>query len=154
MLAGGYDVKKGHWTFGPTTSLQYTDFGANAVNETGAQSLDFNSGGWNTSSLLYSLGAHAAYTWQANKDIVVVPQLSLAWQHEFMQNPYAISGTVGGSPAFANTSSAPLRDTLYTGVGFTVDFADRWNAGLFYNVSAGNQNLQSQNIFLSAGLKF
>jgi uncharacterized protein YhjY with autotransporter beta-barrel domain len=154
MLAGGYDVKRGNFTFGPTTSLQYTYFGANAVNETGAQSLDFNSGGWNTSSLLYSLGSHAAYTWQANKDIVVVPQVSLSWQHEFMQNPYSINGTVGGSPSFANTSSAPLRDTLYTGVGFTVEFAKKWNTSFFYNASAGNQNLVSQNIFWSAEVKF
>jgi len=154
MLAGGYDLKQGNFTYGPTTSLQYTYFGANAINETGAQSLDFHSSGWNTSSLLYSLGAHAAYTWQASKNIVVVPQVSLSWQHEFLQNPYAISGNLGGSPSFSNWSSTPLRDTLYTGVGFTVELAKRWNTSLFYNASAGNNNLVSQNIFWSAGVKF
>ena len=159
MLGAGYDVKKGNFTFGPTASLQYTYLGANGVNETGAQSLDFNSAGWNSSSMLSSVGAHGAYTWYAKKlkghEITVVPQINLNWQHEFMQNPYAINGNLGGTtPTFSNWSAAPLRDTLYTGVGFTVDFADRWNAGLFYNASAGNQNLQSQNIFLSAGLKF
>jgi hypothetical protein len=71
-----------------------------------------------------------------------------------MQNPYSINGSVGGSPSFANTSSAPLRDTLYTGVGFTVEFAKKWNTSLFYNASAGNQNLVSENIFWSAGVKF
>ena len=154
MLAGGYDLKKGNWTYGPTMSLQYTYFGANPVNETGAQSLNFSSGGWNTSSLLGSLGAHATYSWQANKDIVVVPQVSLSWQHEFMQNPYSINGSMGNSPIFANTSSAPLRDTLYTGVGVTVEFYKKWNTSFFYNASAGNANLTSQNIFWSAGVKF
>jgi len=154
MLAGGYDIKKGNWTYGPTTSLQYTYFGANPVNETGAQSLDFNSSGWNTSSLLYSLGAHVAYSWQANKDILVVPQISLSWQHEFLQSPYSVNGTLGGSPTFSNTSSTPLRDTLYTGVGFTVELYKKWNTSLFYNASAGNSDLTSQNIFWSAGLKF
>ena len=154
MLAGGYDVKRGNWTFGPTTSLQYTYLGVNSVNETGAQSLDFNSGGWNTSSLLYSLGAHAAYSWQVNKNILIVPQISLSWQHEFMQNPYAINGNLGGSPSFANWSATPIRDTLYTGIGFTVDFARKWNTSLFYNASAGNANTTSENIFWSAGVKF
>jgi autotransporter-associated beta strand protein len=159
MLAGGYDVKKGNFTFGPTASLQYTYLGANGVNETGAQSLDFNSAGWNSASMLSSVGAHAAYTWSARKlqghEITVVPQINLNWQHEFMQNPYAINGNLGGTtPNFSNWSAAPLRDTLYTGVGFTVDFADRWNTGFFYNASAGNNNLESQNIFLSAGMKF
>ena len=155
MLGGGYDVQKGNFTFGPTASLQYTYLGVNGLNETGAQSLNFNSSGWNSSSMLSSLGAHAAYTWYAHKNIVVVPQISLNWQHEFMQNPYAISGNLGGvSPTFSNWSASPIRDYLYTGVGFTVEFAKRWNTSFFYNAVAGNQNLTSQNIFWSAGLKF
>jgi uncharacterized protein with beta-barrel porin domain len=155
MLGGGYDVQKGNFTFGPTASLQYTYLGVNSLNETGAQSLNFNSSGWNSSSMLSSLGAHAAYTWYAHKNIVVVPQISLNWQHEFMQNPYSISGNLGGvSQTFSNWSASPIRDYLYTGVGFTVEFAKRWNTSFFYNAVAGNQNLTSQNIFWSAGLKF
>jgi autotransporter-associated beta strand protein/T5SS/PEP-CTERM-associated repeat protein len=155
MLGGGYDIQKGNFTFGPTASLQYTYFGANAVSETGAQSLDFNSGGWNTSSMLSSVGAHAAYTWYAHKNIVVVPQVSLNWQHEFLQNPYDITGNLGGtSPTFSNTSATGIRDYLYTGVGFTVEFSKRWNTAFFYNAVAGNNNLTSQNIFWSAGVKF
>ena len=155
MLAAGYDIKKGKFTFGPTASLQYTYLGVNSLNETGAQSLSFNSGGWNSSSMLSSVGAHAAYSWVANKNILVVPQVNLSWQHEFMQNPYAISGNLGGtSPTFSNWSSTPIRDFLYTGVGFTVEFSKRWNTSFFYNAAAGNSDLVSQNIFWSAGIKF
>ena len=155
MLATGYDIQKGKFTFGPTASLQYTYLGVNSLNETGAQSLNFNSGGWNSSSMLSSVGAHAAYSWQATRNMVVVPQISLNWQHEFMQNPYAISGNLGGtSPTFANWSATPIRDFLYTGVGFTVEFAKRWNTSFFYNAAAGNSDLVSQNIFWSAGVKF
>jgi fibronectin-binding autotransporter adhesin len=158
MLASGYDIQKGNFTFGPTASLQYTYLGVNSLTETGAQSLNFNSGGWNSSSMLSSVGAHAAYTWipnTAHKDIVVVPQISLNWQHEFMQNPYAISGNLGGtSPGFSTWSSTPIRDFLYTGVGFTVEFAKKWNTSFFYNAAAGNSDLVSQNIFWSAGVKF
>ena len=155
MLAAGYDIKKGKFTFGPTASLQYTYLGVNSLNETGAQSLSFNSGGWNSSSMLSSVGAHAAYSWVASKNILVVPQVNLSWQHEFMQNPYAISGNLGGtSPTFSNWSATPIRDFLYTGVGFTVEFAKRWNTSFFYNAAAGNSDLVSQNIFWSAGVRF
>jgi autotransporter-associated beta strand protein len=158
MLASGYDIQKGNFTFGPTASLQYTYLGVNGLTETGAQSLNFNSGGWNSSSMLSSVGAHAAYTWipnTAHKDIVVVPQLSLNWQHEFMQNPYAISGNLGGSsPTFSNWNTAPIRDFLYTGVGVTVELGKKWNTSFFYNAAAGNSDLVSQNIFWSAGVKF
>ena len=159
MLATGYDVQKGNFTFGPTASLQYTYLGVNSLNETGAQSLNFNSSGWNSSSMLSSVGAHAAYNWVAHHgsggDIVIVPQISLNWQHEFMQNPYAINGNLGGtSPSFSNWSAAPIRDFLYTGVGFTVEFAKNWYTSFFYNAAAGNNDLTSQSIFWSAGLKF
>ena len=159
MLATGYDIQRGKFTFGPTASLQYTYLGVNSLNETGAQSLNYNSGGWNSSSMLSSVGAHAAYNWIAHHgsggDIVVIPQINLNWQHEFMQNPYDISGNLGGtSPTFSNWSAAPIRDFLYTGVGFTVDIGKRWNTSFFYNAAAGNQNLTSQNIFWSAGVKF
>jgi T5SS/PEP-CTERM-associated repeat protein len=155
MIATGYDLQKGKFTYGPTASLQYTYLGVNGVNETGAQSLNFNSGGWNSSSMLSSVGAHAAYNWQAGKNVVVVPQLSLSWQHEFLQNPYDISGNLGGtSPTFSNTSATGIRDYLYTGVGFTVEFGKKWNTSFFYNAAAGNSDLTSQNIFWSAGVKF
>jgi hypothetical protein len=35
-----------------------------------------------------------------------------------------------------------------------MEIGKRWNTALFYNASAGNQNLVSQNIFWSAGVKF
>ncbi len=154
MLATGYDLRKGAFTFGPVASLQYTYFGANSVNETGASSLDFNSQGWNTASMLSTLGAQAAYTWQANRNLVVVPQLSLSWQHEFLQNPYNITGNLGSSPNFTTTSATGTRDYLYTGVGVTLEYQKKWNTSFFYNAAAGNNNLQSQNIFWSAGVKF
>jgi uncharacterized protein with beta-barrel porin domain len=155
MLAAGYDIQKGKWTFGPIASAQFTGFAAAPFSENGAQSLDLNASGWNTASLLSSLGAHAAYTWQATHNIVVVPQISLSWQHEFMQNPYAINSSfAGGGPSFADLSNAPLRDFLYTGIGFNVQFKQIWNASVFYNASAGNKDLQSQNIFFSFGFKF
>jgi T5SS/PEP-CTERM-associated repeat protein len=159
MLATGYDIQKGKFTFGPTASLQYTYLGVDSLNETGAQSLNYNSSGWNSSSMLSSVGAHAAYNWVAHHgsggDIVVVPQVSLSWQHEFMQNPYDINGNLGGSsPTFSNLSSSPIRDFLYTGIGFTVEFLQKWNTSFFYNAAAGNQNLTSQNIFWSLGSKF
>ena len=155
MLATGYDVQKGKFTFGPTASVQYTYLGVNSVNETGAQSLNFNSSGWNSSSMLSSLGAHAAYTWQASRNILVVPQISFNWQHEFLQNPYAINGNLGGtSPTFSNWSASGIRDYLYTGVGFTVELGKNWNTSFFYNAATGNSDLVSQNIFWSAGVKF
>jgi len=155
MLAAGYNWKKGNWSFGPVSSLQYTYFGMNSFNETGAQSLDYQGLNWNSSSMIYNLGANCAYAWQANRDLMVVPQINLAWQHEFLQNSYAITGNLAGSGVpVSNSSSAPLRDSLYTGIGVTLEYRKKWHTGLFYNAAAGNNNLESQNFFWSIGCKF
>ncbi len=55
-LSTGYDIKAGNFTFGPV------------------------------SSLLYSLGAQAAYRWEVTKKFAVTPMVSASWQHEFLQN--------------------------------------------------------------------
>jgi autotransporter-associated beta strand protein len=155
MLAAGYNWRKGNWAFGPVSSLQYTYFGMNSFSETGAQSLDYQNLGWNTASMIYNLGANCAYSWQANRNLMVVPQINLAWQHEFLQNPYNISGNLAGSGAsVVNTSAAPLRDSVYSGIGVTLEYRDRWHTGFFYNAAFGNNDLTSQNFFWSLGLKF
>ncbi|MBX9742449.1 MAG: autotransporter domain-containing protein [Chthoniobacterales bacterium] len=153
MVATGYDFKKGNWTYGPTMNLQYAYFGVPSFNETGAQSLDLQNVSWNTSSMIYSLGSHVAYRWEVNKQLVLVPQINLSWQHEFLQNSYDISANLGGIN-FYNSSSAPLRDTLYTGIGCSLEFAKKWDTSFFYNAAAGNSDLMSQNIFLSLGMRF
>jgi autotransporter-associated beta strand protein len=153
LLAAGYNWRKGNWAFGPVSSLQYTYFGANSFNETGARSLDYKGLNWNTASMIYNLGGNCAYSWQATRNLMVVPQINLAWQHEFLQDPYSINGNLSGATV-SNTSATPLRDTLYTGIGVTLEYKKNWNTAFFYNAAAGNSDLVSQNIFWSVGAKF
>ncbi|MBX9577981.1 MAG: autotransporter domain-containing protein, partial [Chthoniobacterales bacterium] len=154
MLAAGYDVKRGNFTFGPITSLQYTYFGLQPFTESGANSLDLSVASANDNSMVYSLGSHCFYTWQASKNILVVPQINLGWQHEFLQNPYTLNSTFGNGSSFAYNSTTPLRDSLYTGVGFTVNLDKKYDASFFYNASACNPSIMSQNFFVSLGTKF
>lgn len=154
MLATGYDVKRGNFTFGPITSLQYTYFGLQPFTESGAQSLDLSVQNANANSMVYSLGSHCFYTWQASKDLLVVPQINLGWQHEFLQNPYALNSSFGNGASFAYNSTTPLRDSLYTGIGFTINLNKKYDASFFYNASACNPDLVSQNFFVSLGTSF
>ena len=154
MLATGYDIKRGNFTFGPLTSLQYTYFGLQPFTETGAQSLDLSVANANANSLVYSLGSHAFYTWQVNKETLILPQINLGWQHEFLQNPYALNSTLANGASMNYMSTTPLRDSLYTGVGFTVNFAKKYDTSFFYNASACNPSSMSQNFFVSLGMNF
>ncbi|HLB33118.1 MAG TPA: autotransporter domain-containing protein, partial [Chthoniobacterales bacterium] len=154
MLATGYDIKRGNFTFGPITSLQYTYFGLQPFTETGAQSLDLSVASANANSLIYTLGTRGFYSWQMNKKILVVPQINLGWQHEFLQNPYAINATFPNGAGFNYTTTTALRDSLYTGLGFSVNLAKKYDAFFFYNASCCNPTLVSQNFSISLGVKF
>ena len=78
---------------------------------------------------------------------------AFSWQYELLQNTYAINGSIRGSTNFSNTSATGIRVYLYAGLGFTVEFRKKWET-FFYNSAAGNRDIQSQNIFWSAGVKF
>ena len=156
-LAAGHDFKAGRFTFGPVTSMQYTYLGVQGFNETGADSLDLGVGGYSSSSLLYSLGAQAAYRWEITKNFALTPMISANWQHEFLQNAYPINAafnTGGPSSPFGFQAAQPQQDYFYAGAGLGLDFGGAWEVSFFYNAAAGNQDLTSQNIYLSVGAKF
>ena len=169
MLSGSYDFKNGNLTFGPFMGMQYTYYGAYddrsalqysyndnfsySGSSSGASSYTSTTKGYGTASLPYTLGGHLAYNLQVTRQILLTPQINLCWQHEFLQNPFNLTDTYHGVSSTYPTQT-PLRDTFYTGIGFTAKLGSRWNSSLFYNTAAGNRDLVSQNIFLALGANF
>ena len=154
LLATGYDVKRGAFTFGPITSLQYTYFGLQPFTETGAQSLDLSVGNANATSLNYILGSHCLYDWKANKNLSVTPQLSLGWQHEFLQNPYTLNSSFSNGANFNYTTTTPQRDSLFSSIGFNVNFNKKYDASFNYTASSCNPTVLVQGFNASLGMHF
>jgi T5SS/PEP-CTERM-associated repeat protein/autotransporter-associated beta strand protein len=156
-LGTGYDFQAGDLTFGPFTTLQYTYLGVQGFTETGADALDLDVSPYDSSSMLYTLGAQAAYNWKLSKDVIITPVAFAGWQHEFLQNGYTINSSFAtGGPAapFNYNTSSPARDNFYGGAGVTVSLGERWQATFIYSASAANEDNSSQNLYLSAGYKF
>ncbi len=156
-LNGGYDFHAGDFSFGPFTGMQYTYVGVQGFTETGAGSLNLDVDPYNTSSLLYTLGAQAAYNWKLSKDVIVTPTIFAGWQHEFLQDAYQINSsfTTGGPASpFGFTTGTPARDNFYGGVGATVGLGDRWQFTATYSAFVGGQNQYSQNLYLGMGYEF
>jgi outer membrane autotransporter protein len=125
--------------------------------ETGADSLNLDVSPYNSSSLLYTLGGQAAYNWRASSKVRVTPSIFAGWQHEFLQNGYAINSSFNtGGPAapFAYDTSAPARDYFYGGAGVTVGVGERWTASFIYSAFAANADVSSQNLYFSIGVEF
>ena len=156
-LGTGYDFDIGNFSWGPFTTLQYTYIGVQGFTETGAGALNLDVDPYNSSSLLYTLGAQAAYNWKVSDKVIITPTAFAGWQHEFLQNGYGINSTFAtGGPAapFNYNTSSPARDNFYGGVGVTVGVGESWQATFIYSASAANQDNSSQNLYLGLGYKF
>jgi fibronectin-binding autotransporter adhesin len=156
-LGTGYDFDIGNFSWGPFTTLQYTYMAVQGFTEAGADSLNLDVDPYNSSSLLYTLGAQAAYNWKVSDKVIITPTAFAGWQHEFLQNSYGINSTFAtGGPAapFNYNTSSPARDNFYGGVGVTVGVGESWQATFIYSASAANQDNSSQNLYLGLGYKF
>jgi len=148
----GYDIKLGNFTITPTLSGQYTYVGIGAFTENGADSLDLRVEQQNANSLRTSLGGRVAYTWKASRKITVIPQASMLWQHEFLQNSRNIESSLDGGAGsnFDYLTTVPSRDAVYAGVGVTVQIGDRWNFNTNWNIDFGRTDYISN--MVSGGL--
>jgi len=156
-LGTGYDFDIGNFSWGPFTTMQYTYLAMQGFTEAGADSLNLDVDPYNSSSLLYTLGAQAAYNWKVSDKVIITPTAFAGWQHEFLQNGYTINSTFAtGGPAapFNYNTSSPARDNFYGGVGVTVGVGESWQGTFIYSASAANQDNNSQNLYLGLGYKF
>jgi outer membrane autotransporter protein len=147
-------MKRGNFTFGPITSLQYTYFGLQPFTETGAQSLDLSVASSDSSSLVWVTGSHCLYNWQVKKNLSITPQVSLGWQHEFLQNPYTLNSSFSNGSSFGYTTTAPERDSLFSSIGFNINFAKKYDLMLSYTASSCNPTLLVQGFNASLGMSF
>jgi outer membrane autotransporter protein len=150
----GKDWNLGDFTLGPIAGAQYTYLGVGAFTENGADSLDLAVDQQAAHSLISTLGGRIAYTWVVNKNLTLIPEVRLLWQHEFLNNSRTINSTLqgGAGASFGYVTADPDRDSAYGGAGITARIGDRWTASAFYNVDFGNPNFLSNQV--SVGLNF
>jgi autotransporter-associated beta strand protein len=146
LVAGGYDWKAGSLSIGPTASFQYSYTGLGGFSETGSLApLKFPD--QNTESERTAFGAKASYEWKVGK-IILIPQVSAAWQHEFGDTAYSIvSGfATGAGNNFTVTGPEIGRDSLLIGAGATVIWNDRVSTYLYYDGEVARTNYESHNV--------
>jgi len=151
-LGKDFEIQK--FTFGPIAGAQFTAANIGSFTETGAESLDLSLAQQNANSLRSTLGGRMAYTWNLNKKIAIIPEVRMFWQHEFLNNPRTMSASLdgGNGPSFDYQTTAPYRNSVFTGVGATAQFGENLSGSIFYNVNFGSETYQSNTI--STGLNF
>ncbi|TLD69639.1 autotransporter domain-containing protein [Phragmitibacter flavus] len=154
LLGGGYDFRRGNWTFGPQASLQYSKVSLDSFTESGADSLNLRMNDPDSDSLRSYLGARVAYTIKATDRVAIIPELRAFWQHEFLDGDELNASLDGGSgPDFAYESERDDKDALFVGAGLGLQVGPRFYANLYYNVDLG-RNDPNHNISISATIRF
>jgi outer membrane autotransporter protein len=151
LVAGGYDWKKGGLSIGPTANFQYTLIGFDGFSETGSLApLAYPS--QNAESFRTAFGARASYDWKIGP-AHVIPELRLAWQHEFGDTDYSLVSSFASGAGNSFTVSGPEigRDSMLIGAGFAIHWNDRISTYAYYDGELFRTNYLSNNI--SAGFR-
>ncbi len=151
LVAGGYDWKKGGLSIGPTASFQYTLIGFDGFSESGSLApLAYPS--QNAESFRTAFGARASYDWKIGP-AHIIPELRLAWQHEFGETDYSLVSSFASGAGNSFTVSGPEigRDSMLIGAGFAIHWNDRISTYAYYDGELFRTNFLSNNI--SAGFR-
>jgi outer membrane autotransporter protein len=85
----GYDFHFGDFTMGPMGALQYTLVDVDGFSEQGSL-LPLHIQSNQETSLRTDLGARASYTWHLG-NVLVIPTLTVAWEHEYLYTDLPIT---------------------------------------------------------------
>jgi autotransporter-associated beta strand protein/T5SS/PEP-CTERM-associated repeat protein len=154
LFGTGYDFKKGGLTFGPTASFNYTYTGINGYNESGSLA-PLNIHGGDGESLRTAFGFKASYDWKVG-GIVIKPELSAAWQHEFGDAVYSLDSSFANGAGGAFTVNGPQlgRDSALLGAGFAIQCSERCSTYFYYDGELGRKNYESNSVTAGVRIAF
>jgi outer membrane autotransporter protein len=151
LVAGGYDWVKGGLSIGPTANFQYTYIGFSGFTETGSIA-PLNIAGQNAESERTAFGLKASYDWKVGH-VVIKPEISVGWQHEYGDQSYAIVASFANGAGNSFTVNSPQigRDSLLIGAGAAVLLNERVSVYAYYDGELLRTNYESNNV--SAGVR-
>jgi YVTN family beta-propeller protein/autotransporter-associated beta strand protein len=143
----GYDWKFGHFTGGAFGSWQYVLFERNSFIENGADSLDLVVSSDEANSIRQLAGARLSYSWNVLPELTVTPELSMAWQHEYLDEGRTIYATLedGSGPTFSIRKGRAARDSAFGEASMTTTW-HKVTAFISYNPEFGSGSVVSQTV--------
>jgi len=125
----------------PVAGLQGTYLTRDSFTERNTTSLSLDTDSDQTSSLLSCLGVRLRKDYKTASGIIT-PELSLLWNHKFVNDDYALNTSLEGSSVstFTMRGDGPDRDSLGVNAGVLWQIADNLHLRLSYNGSFSGSN--------------
>jgi outer membrane autotransporter protein len=146
LVGTGYMFHAGGLTAGPTATFQYNYLGLSDFTERGSVApLHFP--GQNQDSIRTAFGAKASYDWKAGS-VVIRPEVSVSWQHEYGDTAYAIDSSFANGAGGVFTVHGPDigRDSLLLGAGVAILWNERVSTYVYYDGEFGRSNYDNSNV--------
>ena len=138
-LGGGYDFAiKENWTLTPTVSLQYTHYDREAY-ATDTLTVNTQIDSYQYDALYSRLGVKLATQIKAI-DMLLIPELALGWEHEFLDDTDDVDSTLAGGTLTSQTQN-PDQNSIFLGLGLTAVIQERISTYVRYE---GNFNGDGQ----------
>jgi uncharacterized protein YhjY with autotransporter beta-barrel domain len=144
----GYDFHPDkNWVVGPTLGVTYTHLDIDSFSESGAPGADLTVDDQSADSLRSRLGGHVVF--QTNTgDVLLQPNLTAMWQHEYLDNGSGITSSFNDFSAnpFTIQTAAPSRDSALIGVGLTATLNNSMALYFNYLADVGASNYFAQSV--------
>ena len=144
----GYDFHPDkNWVVGPTIGATYTHLDVDAFRETGAPGANLSVDSQGADSARSRLGGHVIF--QANVgNILLQPNLSASWQHEYLNNSAGITSSFGDitSSPFTIHTTAPSRDSALISVGLNATLSTSLTFFFDYMADVGAEDYFAQSV--------
>ena len=153
-LATGYDSTFGNFKIGPVATLDYGYISNPAFTESGAPDLGLKVKANTADSLKSSVGLKASAKYVINDKLVLTPDVSVRWGHEFLDNSRNLTSSFVGSPGsrFSAKTGNPARNDMLVDCGLTMNI--KGPAKLFVRYSGEFFGEKTQTQAGAAGLRF
>ncbi len=159
MIAAGYDWKRGCWIFGPYADFEYSYVEFNSFSEDDRASssslIPLHFPDQNETAYRSNLGLRVAHeqVMKPGEGLTVVPELRVAWRHEFGDNSYAIqSNFIGCDDVFTVHGPWIGSDSAVVDLGLTAYCTQQLSASIFYQGQFGRDNYNNNAI--SGGIRW
>jgi outer membrane autotransporter protein len=126
----------------PQAAMQGLHFTQMGFTETGTTGAELAVASRTRDALRSVIGISAARRVTTNSDVVLTPQATLGWSHEFLDPTSRINASfASGGPLFAVYGAAPGRDALLAGIALSAQVG---RASLFvsYGVSLATNDAE------------
>ena len=121
----------------PTLGVRYSYFERDDFRESGVAALAFDE--LEQQTLHSRVGVQLSTRIDAGP-VVIVPEVSAGWEHEFLQDDAdVVTRFAAGSDRFSADTSSVEEDTFYAGAGLSLLIGDRASAFLRYEGNFGDE---------------